>query len=87
MSEEVASILAACLVSGIPDELPEMPQWDDGVDHAPARRQILSQQEKKLAIRNALRYFPSHLHATLAKEFSQELNTFGRVIMWRYRPT
>ena len=87
MSGEVASILAACLVSGIPDELPEMPPWDDGVDHAPARRQVLSHQEKQLAIRNALRYFPKHLHATLAKEFSQELNSFGRVIMWRYRPT
>ena len=87
MSGEATSILAACLVTGIPDELPKMPQWDDDVDHAPARRQVLTQQEKQLAIRNALRYFPKQLHETLAKEFIQELNTFGRVIMWRYRPT
>lgn len=87
MPEQVSTILADCLTGGIGDELPEMPAWDDTVDHAPARRQILSPQEKKLAIRNALRYFPKHLHASLAKEFSAELNDFGRVIMWRYRPT
>jgi len=87
MSGEAASILATCLVTGIPDELPEMPQWDDTVDHAPARRQVLTQQEKQLAIRNALRYFPKHLHEILAQEFIKELNSFGRVIMWRYRPT
>ena len=87
MSEEVAAILASHLITGIPNGLPEMPTWDESVDHAPARRQVLTQPEKLLAIRNALRYFPKNLHAVLAKEFFEELDTFGRIIMWRYRPT
>ena len=87
MSEEAAAILAANLVIGISNELPEKPPWDETVDHAPARRQVLTQSEKLLAIRNALRYFPKHLHEILSKEFIEELNTFGRVIMWRFRPT
>ena len=85
MSEQWSS-LREHIGAGIPDTLPEMPAWDDSVDHAPARRQVLNSTEKKLAIRNALRYFPEHLHQTLAPEFKQELDTFGRVIMWRYRP-
>ena len=72
---------------GIPTELPNHPGISDEVDHAPARRQILSNKEKKLALRNALRYFPEDLHDELAKEFVGELETYGRIWMMRYRPT
>ncbi len=72
---------------GIPKIIPSMPDWDDTVDHAPPRRQVLTASEKQLALRNALRYFPAEQHATLAGEFLEELNSFGRIIMWRYRPT
>lgn len=72
---------------GIPTELPIHPGISDEVDHAPARRQILSNKEKKLALRNALRYFPENLHDELAKEFVEELETYGRIWMMRYRPT
>jgi len=72
---------------GIPTLLPEHPGISVDVDHAPARRQILTQEEKKLALRNALRYFPKHLHSELSSEFAQELNTYGRIWMMRYRPT
>ena len=72
---------------GIPTELPIHPGISDEVDHAPARRQILSQKEKKLALRNALRYFPENLHGELAKEFVEELETYGRIWMMRFRPT
>ncbi|MFL2968736.1 MAG: urocanate hydratase [Candidatus Poseidoniaceae archaeon] len=72
---------------GIPTELPNHPGISDEVDHAPARRQILSNKEKKLALRNALRYFPEDLHDELAKEFVDELETYGRIWMMRYRPT
>ena len=75
------------LAEGIPDELPEHPGLDSTVDHAPKRRQVLSAIEKKLALRNALRYFDKKHHTVLAKEFANELNTFGRIIMWRFRPT
>ena len=72
---------------GIPDFLPEHPGFSSDVDHAPKRRQILSKSEKKLALRNALRYFSAELHESLASEFAQELNDFGRIWMMRYRPT
>lgn len=72
---------------GIPDFLPELPKYDNSVNHAPKRKDILTNEEKKLAIRNALRYFPSHLHKDLAKEFANELQEYGRIYMYRYRPT
>jgi len=72
---------------GIPDSLPVHPGISDDVDHAPKRRQILSLSEKKLALKNALRYFPPHLHEALASEFADELNEYGRIWMMRYRPT
>ena len=75
------------LAEGIPMSLPPLPDWDESVDHAPPRRQILNGKEKRLALRNALRYFPVEHHAVLAPEFLNELGTFGRIIMWRYRPT
>ena len=72
---------------GIPTYVPTEKSWDSNVNHAPKRKDILSKEEKKLAIANALRYFPKEQHAELAKDFVAELNTYGRVYMHRYRPT
>lgn len=72
--------------AGIPDTLPAPRPYDPGVNHAPKRKDILTEEEKKLALRNALRYFPKHLHAELAPEFAQELHEYGRIYMYRYRP-
>ena len=72
---------------GIPAQLPEKPAYDTTINHAPKRKDILSPEEKKLALRNALRYFPKELHAQLAPEFAEELKTYGRIYMYRYRPT
>lgn len=74
------------ILQGIPDELPAPKVWDDTVNHAPKRKQILTLPEKKLAIKNALRYFPKKHHAILAEEFAKELNEFGRIYMYRFRP-
>ena len=81
------STLRSSLLSGIPDNLPNHPGHDDSVDHAPNRRQVLDENGKRLAIKNALRYFNPKFHAILGKEFLQELNSFGRITMQRYRPT
>jgi urocanate hydratase len=75
------------VAEGIPSVLPELQPHDPNTNHAPKRKDILSIEEKKLAIRNALRYFPENLHAELAPEFAEELNTVGRIYMNRYRPT
>lgn len=75
------------ILEGIPDYLPEMPEWDNTLNHAPVRMDLLSDDEKVLSLRNALRYFPSHLHKSLAPEFADELKRFGRIYMYRYRPT
>ena len=72
---------------GIPDTLPEPKAYDPDINHAPKRKDILNAEEKKLALRNALRYFPKHLHAQLAPEFAQELKDYGRIYMYRYRPS
>lgn len=72
---------------GIPKVLPEMPPYDTSINHAPKRKDILSPEEKRLALRNALRYFPQHLHAQLAPEFAEELKKYGRIYMYRLRPT
>ncbi len=77
----------ADIKQGIPSEIPVMPPKEDGINHAPKRKEILSADEKKLAIQNALRYFPAKDHGVLAKEFAEELSTFGRIYMHRYRPT
>ena len=71
---------------GIPDKLPKMPSYDKNINHAPKRKDILSKEEKKLAIRNALRYFPAKHHVKLAKEFADELKTYGRIYMHGFRP-
>ncbi len=73
--------------AGIPEVLPEMPAYDTTINHAPKRKDILTPDEKKLALRNALRYFPKHLHAQLAPEFAEELHKYGRIYMYRLRPT
>ncbi len=72
--------------AGIPDQLPAPKAYDPDINHAPKRKDILTPEEKRLALRNALRYFPQHLHATLAKEFADELHRYGRIYMYRYRP-
>ena len=74
------------IVRGIPDELPETQPFDESVSHAPKRKDLLSVAEKKLAIANALRYFHPRHHAVLAPEFHNELITFGRIYMYRFRP-
>ncbi|MBF0961787.1 MAG: urocanate hydratase, partial [Alloprevotella tannerae] len=72
--------------AGIPERLPELRPYDHSVSHAPKRKDILTPEEKKLALRNALRYFPKKFHATLAPEFAEELRTYGRIYMYRFRP-
>lgn len=79
--------LRTYIAEGIPDEMPQHPGMDSSVDHAPKRRQVLTPKEKQLALRNALRYFDKKDHPLLAKEFADELNSFGRIVMWRFRPT
>jgi len=71
---------------GIPAELPSPKTYDPNINHAPKRKDILSPEEKKLALRNALRYFESKHHATLLPEFQNELETYGRIYMYRLRP-
>ena len=72
--------------AGIPDVLPPAKEYDITINHAPKRKDILSEEEKHLALRNALRYIPKHLHASLAEEFADELRQYGRIYMYRYRP-
>ena len=76
----------ADLRGGIPHVLPEPQAYDNSVSHAPKRKDILSAEEKKLALRNALRYFPKEQHAQLLPEFTQELKDYGRIYMYRLRP-
>ena len=79
--------MRAFVGEGIPTSIPEHPGISDDVDHAPKRRQILSNKEKRLALKNALRYFPEEQHKLLAAEFAKELDEYGRIWMMRYRPT
>ena len=71
---------------GIPKELPPKKEYDFSVNHAPNRENILSNNEKKLALKNALRYFDKKHHEELLKEFKEELEQFGRIYMYRFRP-
>jgi len=71
---------------GIPEHLPDVRPYDSDANHAPKRKQILSAAEKKLALENALRYFDPKFHPILAPEFLQELNDYGRIYMYRFRP-
>ena len=72
--------------AGIPEVLPAPKPYDTTVNHAPKRKEILTHAEKVLAIKNALRYFPEHLHEELAAEFADELEQYGRIYMYRLRP-
>ncbi len=74
------------ILRGIPSTLPPKKEYDMSVSHAPKRKDILTKEEKKLAIKNALRYFPENLHSELAVEFAEELKEYGRIYMYRYRP-
>ena len=78
---------AAEIRAGIPDVLPEVKPYDKDINHAPRRKEILSDDDKKLALRNALRYFPAKFHAQLAPEFAKELQDYGRIYMYRFRPS
>jgi urocanate hydratase len=71
---------------GIPAILPQLKPYDTAVNHAPKRKDILSADEKKLALRNALRYFEPQHHEVLIKEFTAELETYGRIYMYRFMP-
>lgn len=71
---------------GIPSILPEKKEYDKTVNHAPKRKEILTKEEKELALRNALRYFDPKHHSTLLPEFKKELEKFGRIYMYRFRP-
>ena len=72
--------------AGIPDRLPAAKPYDKQVNHAPRRKEILTEEERTLALKNALRYFPAKHHAALAKEFAEELRRYGRIYMYRLRP-
>jgi urocanate hydratase len=75
------------IAAGLPATPPAHPGLDDSVSHAPARRPVLDPAGQRLALANALRYFPSESHETLGREFAEELDRFGRIYMLRYRPT
>ncbi|MDG1714760.1 urocanate hydratase [Lacinutrix sp.] len=74
------------ILEGIPKVLPAQKQYETVINHAPKRKAILSKEEEKLALRNALRYFDKQHHATLLPEFKKELDTYGRIYMYRLRP-
>ena len=76
----------AAIRAGIPDTLPAAKPYDKSINHAPKRKDILTDEEKVLALKNALRYFPAKHHKVLAKEFSEELKRYGRIYMYRFRP-
>ncbi len=74
------------IIQGIPEELPQPKKYDSEINHAPKRKDILDADEKKLALQNALRYFDAKHHATLLPEFKEELEKYGRIYMYRFRP-
>ncbi len=71
---------------GIPSQLPQPKPYETHINHAPKRKEILGEEEKKLALKNALRYFEPRFHAKLLPEFREELETYGRIYMYRFRP-
>ena len=74
------------ILEGIPNELPQPKAYEESINHAPKRKEILNEEEKKLALKNALRYFKSKHHEILLPEFRKELETYGRIYMYRFRP-
>ena len=84
--EMIVSEFKRVILEGIPEELPSSNPRDDKINHAPRRKDILTIEEKRLAVKNALRYFPERFHQELAKEFAQELEKYGRIYMYRFMP-
>jgi urocanate hydratase len=82
----IASDFKKLVSEGIPAELPSPKPYDQSLNHAPVRKDILTVAEKKLALKNALRYFPDRFHLVLAQEFAEELAQYGRIYMYRFRP-
>lgn len=82
----MANTFQEALIEGIPSKIPSPYVEEEGVNRAPRRKQILTKEERKLALRNALRYFPKDQHTVLAKDFLDELDTYGRIYMLRYKP-
>lgn len=74
------------ILQGIPSKFPPKKEYDFDANHAPKRKDVLSLDEKKLALRNALRYFPKNWHAALSQEFAEELKKYGRIYMYRFKP-
>lgn len=74
------------ILEGIPNEIPELINFDNSINRAPLRKKILNSEEKKLALKNALRYFPKTMHEQLITDFLDELNKYGRIYMYRYKP-
>jgi len=74
------------ILQGIPAELPEFKEIDNSIPHAPIRRDVLNDEEKRLAVKNALRYFPEKFHKILATEFADELKKYGHIYMYRFQP-
>jgi len=87
ITKENIAEFRASILAGIPSELPVKQEVDSSVSHAPKRKAILNKEEQILALKNALRYFPSKFHPTLAQEFNEELTNYGRIYMHRFRPT
>ena len=82
----IAATFKKQILQGIPSRLPSIKSYDNTLNHAPKRKDILSVDEKRLALQNALRYFDKKHHAVLAKEFAEELKSYGRIYMYRFRP-
>lgn len=80
------SAFQQAILEGIPSSLPPKQDYQPDINHAPKRKKILTEEEEKLALKNALRYFPEEQHAELAPEFLEELRTYGRIYMYRFRP-
>jgi urocanate hydratase len=74
------------VAEGIPEKLPDVKPYDNNLNHAPKRKNLLNSSEKRLALKNALRYFPEKFHPLLAVEFARELSDYGRIYMYRFRP-
>jgi len=74
------------ILQGLAEKLPAKRTYSSDVNHAPKRKDVLNKKEKQLALRNALRYFPSEWHQELAQEFAQELQEYGRIYMYRFKP-
>ena len=87
MTPDELQLFQTEILEGIPEALPPMRPRSSSLSHAPVRKDVLTSKEKALALRNALRYFPTHMHSELAQEFASELAEYGRIYMYRFRPS